>query len=435
MLILSLGILTPGFAFAGNDVTVLLNPYSSIDWDTIDQHVGNTHDHTFNENNPHGRGLQAYLDVESSPGVPAYTIVPMQSYSGEPNPSYMPWGPYCRPVSFWCRAHDIGELPQATLDHAAANAALIVTQIESRAGGKHFTVTPFEGLFVTAVVPAPFPNPNMEVLPDPECSGTGSCAEAYTQLAAVADNVIGVNHPGASNREFPGALRRYASFVEIYSAFYAAADGCRGGHEGNVIFLELWDQETIDGNIFWGVGVNDHLGPDSGDACGNPAGSSPWADTGKTIFLIDAEWGVVAPTKAQYIEALRTGRMIAVKDVGGPESTHRYDYPIVSDFSVNGNDASITHDDPDADIVWITDGLVEHRTAANALTDTLDMGSLPTGSHYVRAEIRADDGDTVFMQPLIVTIVPEPAGILLQLTALLGVAGCRSQRARSGYDQ
>jgi hypothetical protein len=327
------------------ELHVRSNPYAAVDWQADLRLKVQLHDHVGVDT----AGLRAYDRA-------GYDAMSLMHYSGAPNLSYAwtarRWPPaQWLPAGFLTSLEHIREfIPNAEEVGEAHVTSPFLTEYISRVGGP--IVLPAGNLYTT----------------------TQGCIDAIRRHGGLAF----VAHPWVSLAELL-SLADYNG-IEIYSAFAKYKDDVVrdsiGMTEGRThMLLANWDALLVRNPQVLGIAVNDHYGPNARV----PDLPSTIRDSGKIL--------VFAPdtTGAALRAALENGRFFAVADLGSVKDR----YPEVRSIEVSDSTISI---DTNESVRWIWSGTLAAEGAR------LPLRTLPIKATYVRAEIRNQEGSTVYTQ-------------------------------------
>jgi hypothetical protein len=324
---------------------VTANPYAAVDWSQTLRLKVELHDHVGTDT----AGLRAYDRA-------GYDAMSRMHYSGAPLLSYA-WTARRWPPEQWLGAGFRGSLVR--IREFVPNAEEV--------GAAH-VISPFLTAFISRAG-----NPVLDLPEDATYVTTQGCIDAIRRYGGLAF----LAHPWMSIEEIL-SLRNYTG-IEIYSAFAryhdevsdsAAIPGGRGR-----LLLANWDAVLGQNPSVYGIAVNDHYGP----SAKVPDLPATIRDSGKIL--------VFAPdtTSAALREALRSGRFVAVADLGAVKDR----YPELASISVTDTTITLA---TTAQVRWVVAG----RTFGT--TRTFRLIGLPGSTRYVRAELTNAEGSTVFTQ-------------------------------------
>jgi hypothetical protein len=325
---------------------VSANPYAAVDWAAGPRLKVQLHDHVGVDTS----GLRAYDRA-------GYDAMSLMTYSGAPVLPYA-WTARRWPPDQWLPATflvGLGRIRWFIPNGEEVGEAHVIspylTQFITRDGGMVGTIPP-----------------------DAIYTSTQGCIDAILRYGGLAF----VAHPWVPAADLL-PLRDYTG-IEIYSAFAKYKDevvrdsiGLLGEREK--LLLAAWDSLLIRNPAVFGIAVNDHYGP-AAKVADLPA---TIRDSGK-IIAFASDW-----TELALREALRTGRFIAVADLGAVKDR----YPALAGITIT--DSTLTLATGDA-VRWIGGG----RPLAEGAS--LRLAGLPAGLTYARAEIRNAEGSVVFTQ-------------------------------------
>jgi hypothetical protein len=333
-------------------VRVYSHPYEAVDWATDRRLLAQQHDHV-------ARRLDWILAYDTA----GYDVVSLMDYSGNALLPYAlrerPW-----PANAWVPA----TLPLKNIELFIPNGEEVGIPGEPM---RHVT-SPFLTEFIEGVPNPPWGVPEQPLLPRQYRS-----IEGLFTLVRSLGGFPCLAHPW--NFDFRRLRLGDSYCIEIFNAqadflneqgvpYYTAVDR-------NQAVITAWDAVLHENQLVFGIAVNDHIGPGSSLA----TLSNKIRDSGKVVVLAKEA------TLPAYERAFRAGRFFAVRDYGETKGS----YPTVQDIVVTEAYIYIA---TTGSVRWIAEG----KTVGNE--PLLQYTSVPYNAHYVRAEISAENGTTVYTQ-------------------------------------
>lgn len=334
---------------SGQTYRVCYDPYGGVNWKTAHRCLSQHHDH-----------VRDSEDRIRSYDAAGYHAVSVMHYSGVASLGY-PWSERHWPLSDWLPNYDSDNEFLATCE----NLKILIPNAEE-IGDDHIT-SPFLTTYIALW------EPNYYEQREPwhydDSQGSIDLINGFGGLAFMA-------HPWRSPISYYLQFENIAG-IEVYSGF--AAYNFLHGHwswDRNVRHREVWDMLLSQKSTrIWGIAVNDWFGPFWEDRGLYP----DVADSGKTVVMI-ADWTLEA-----YQRSIEAGAFFAITDFGETKGL----YAVVADITVTTSAIEIT---TGGDVVWLANGVVL------ASGPVLDLGTLPAGLVYVRAEVSNEFG-TLYCQP------------------------------------
>ena len=328
---------------------IVYNPYGAVDWDNDLELKWDPHTHTGTSESR----IQAYNDA-------GYDIQNFFNYTNAPNnPSA--WTELHWPIEDWMDPDFLAQLDHTQKFYPAA---------EYGGQNPHITAQFFPEHF----------------------DGTG--AQNTIDAINAGGGMAFFAHPWNSPHQYV-QFDHLTGFTgqEIFNNYGTAQFhlGIRN-EDLNDRLIPYWDYVLMTHPRRWGVAVNDHYGPNF-PYLAHGLNSRYW-DAGKTI--------VFASTLETVKDAVKSGAMFAVRDFGPAKD--RYVIPRVTVSSgVISVDASrkFQRTGEATEVKWIVNGELvgDDYPAIKGDTNSLNTNALPTGTKYVRFELRSDNGTVVYSQP------------------------------------
>jgi hypothetical protein len=330
-------------------MTVYYNPYSEVNWSKDLRLKAQHHDHPgINESN-----LRAYDDA-------GYDVVSLMTYSGVASMNYSVQERLWPPEDF---------LSQSFLN-SLKNLKIFIPNAEE-VGYGHIT-SPFLTTYISKWEPEYYSSKESW-----HYSSTQECIDLITDYGGMAF----IAHPWDGYGVYAD-LTGYAG-IEIYSAYVRyqelnSTDTFWTSTDRNAVMVQVWDKMLVKDQFVRAIAVNDHFGPYS-----NIAGlDESTRDSGKIIVFTHEK------TLESYRDAIERGAFFAVKDIGIIKDK----YPDIRSISVDDNFITIDTDDT---VLWIANGVQVEQGKI------FQYNPFSVKTFYVRAEIIASGGSTVYTQAFV----------------------------------
>jgi hypothetical protein len=336
---------------SGNEAyEVLYNPYEGVDWENWKYCLAQHHDH-----------VDTIVDKLTSYDNAGYNVLNLMHYAGDENNSDY------RRERIWPFEAYFSFSSADTYYSKSKNLKLFIPAMEE-VGFEHL-LSPFMEQYIARFDPS--------VHQRKEHYHYSSTQEALDLIADFGGFGI-IAHP-TSRWQHYASLDNFRG-IEIYNAYYEYKNKIHATPENyNSNFLIVWDilLRTKSTKI-WGFSVNDHFGPYNYKSLRN--GNEEIFDSGKIMVMVpDYDPG-------SYKTSLSNGSFYAIHDYGFEKNR----YPMIS--SVGVDESSITIETDAQDVRWF------YCRQEISMGRKLDLGSLPRGMNYVRAEVTNESGK-IFLQP------------------------------------
>jgi hypothetical protein len=334
------------------------SPYEEVDWSQDLRLTAQHHDHI-------GMRVDGILAYDNA----GYDVVSLMDYSGNVDL------PYARRQRMWPLDQWVSTALRSNLKNIKLfipNGEEVGTERKTPGDPSKHATSPFLTTYIEGAAKTPADAPELPLL--------ANQYRSLEQMFSLINSLGGfpcIAHP--YDYRYTNLDLGTSYCVEIYSA-HAEVNRERGMEfytqiDRNIATVQTWDEVLMRSQRIFGIGVNDHYGPQATRA---PI-SEKVRDSGKILVLAKEV------SLAAYERAFRRGSYFAVRDFGAVKNR----YPKV--HSITTTDDSIYLETVDR-VVWIANGAVVGESPLLSVRD------LPYGTRYARAEVTNNDGSVVYTQ-------------------------------------